>query len=408
MSTVQTLYYTGAGTATGSSDALYSTPVSNLAVSNYLLTPAIAFGIGDLACLCLDATQQNIIYTYWNGGNGGKGQVRKYNIAGGTDSQLWDGTGASDDALLNICLEPGGATVLCSDRWFGHGANTGLGHGALWRVNLTTGAATSLGNFHLPEGIAYDGNGHLFITTQEVDGSHVHQIDPTTGASLASSAPNAAGFVCLCFDAVSGWLWAGADGGHLYAYDPATLTLQKTANGGTAIAEVASAGDGYIYFFEGFLGIGRYNIAGNSFTFPYVTGTAGGFFGEQGLALFVVSAPLSGNCNSPGAAIVGVPYTAGPTGSGGVAPYTYSIIAGALPPGLTINPSTGAITGIPRNTGTYSFTVQITDSSSATVSIGCSITASGRFVGASAASFLIRKLAVALKRDPHLPVRGAN
>lgn len=53
--------------------------------------------------------------------------------------------------------------------------------------------------------------------------------------------------------------------------------------------------------------------------------------------------------------------------SGGTAPYTWSISAGALPPGLTQNPSTGAITGtLADPAGNDSFTVTATDSTSPT------------------------------------------
>ena len=48
--------------------------------------------------------------------------------------------------------------------------------------------------------------------------------------------------------------------------------------------------------------------------------------------------------------------------SGGIPPYTWSIASG-LPPGLTLNSSTGAITGTTATVGTYSFTAQVTDSS---------------------------------------------
>jgi hypothetical protein len=50
------------------------------------------------------------------------------------------------------------------------------------------------------------------------------------------------------------------------------------------------------------------------------------------------------------------------TNGGGIPPLTWSITAGALPTGLTIGPSTGAITGTPTATGAFSFTVQAADS----------------------------------------------
>lgn len=47
--------------------------------------------------------------------------------------------------------------------------------------------------------------------------------------------------------------------------------------------------------------------------------------------------------------------------TGGTASYTWSIIKGVLPTGLTINNSTGKITGTPTKAGTYSFTVRAID-----------------------------------------------
>ena len=50
--------------------------------------------------------------------------------------------------------------------------------------------------------------------------------------------------------------------------------------------------------------------------------------------------------------------------TGGLAPFTYSISAGALPAGLSINAGTGAISGTPTGpNGTASFTVKVADSS---------------------------------------------
>ena len=46
---------------------------------------------------------------------------------------------------------------------------------------------------------------------------------------------------------------------------------------------------------------------------------------------------------------------------GGLAPFNWSITAGALPPGLSFNTATGALTGIPTQAGEFPLTVQVTD-----------------------------------------------
>lgn len=64
--------------------------------------------------------------------------------------------------------------------------------------------------------------------------------------------------------------------------------------------------------------------------------------------------------------IVGQAYQAGFTGVGGHIPYTWSVYSGTLPPGVTLNPQTGALSGPPAQVGNYPFTVEVTDSRQAT------------------------------------------
>src|SRR5208282_1482978 len=90
----------------------------------------------------------------------------------------------------------------------------------------------------------------------------------------------------------------------------------------------------------------------------------------------VVSPALTLSCPT-GMAQVGVAYSSALVASGGVAPYTFSIISGSLPPGLTLNTSTGAITGTPTTVGTYAFTAQVVDSQGNTATSNCSIVVSG-------------------------------
>lgn len=60
--------------------------------------------------------------------------------------------------------------------------------------------------------------------------------------------------------------------------------------------------------------------------------------------------------------------------TGGATPYTWSVVAGSLPPGLILDASSGSITGTPTATGTFNFTAQVTDANSQTATQNFSIT----------------------------------
>jgi uncharacterized repeat protein (TIGR01451 family) len=77
---------------------------------------------------------------------------------------------------------------------------------------------------------------------------------------------------------------------------------------------------------------------------------------------------------SPPGGEVGVSYSDSLTVTGGTSPFTWSISAGSLPPGITIGTSTGLLTGTPTTAGTYSFTVKVTDSAGLSATEATSIT----------------------------------
>ncbi len=60
------------------------------------------------------------------------------------------------------------------------------------------------------------------------------------------------------------------------------------------------------------------------------------------------------------AGMVGVAFNQSFTASGGMAPYTFSLLSGTLPNGVTLN-ANGTLSGTPTQTGTFTFTIKVID-----------------------------------------------
>ncbi|HZU28901.1 MAG TPA: putative Ig domain-containing protein [Bryobacteraceae bacterium] len=76
--------------------------------------------------------------------------------------------------------------------------------------------------------------------------------------------------------------------------------------------------------------------------------------------------PLAVVINSLPGGQLNIPYTATLTATGGTMPYTWQLVSGALPSGLTLNPQTGTITGTPSAAAVAPLTFRVTDSSTPT------------------------------------------
>lgn len=79
------------------------------------------------------------------------------------------------------------------------------------------------------------------------------------------------------------------------------------------------------------------------------------------LSISVAPAPLVIVTTSLANATVQSTYSATLQASGGTTPYTWSVTAGTLPTGLTLNAATGQISGVPTTSGTPTFTVTVKD-----------------------------------------------
>ncbi|ULA62414.1 MAG: hypothetical protein LZF86_20011 [Nitrospira sp.] len=84
---------------------------------------------------------------------------------------------------------------------------------------------------------------------------------------------------------------------------------------------------------------------------------------EKNISLTINAIPLSIESNSLPQATANQNYSATLTATGGTGSYTWGLAGGspALPNGLTLNPSTGAISGLPSGTSNQNYTFTVTD-----------------------------------------------
>jgi hypothetical protein len=108
--------------------------------------------------------------------------------------------------------------------------------------------------------------------------------------------------------------------------------------------------------------------AAGTFTFTVQVADAGALTATQALTLTIAPAPLAITTTSLPDAPTGAPYAATLQATGGTAPYTWSVAdATKLPPGITVD-SVGNVAGTPTTTGSFTFTVIVTDSALQTTS----------------------------------------
>jgi len=228
--------------------------------------------------------------------------------------------------------------------------------GTAYSATLTKTGKTgtwSLSGGALPDGITLDATTGALTGTPTEDGTFpvTFTFTETAGGLTASKA-----FNLVIADPPDPVITTNSlpEGVVSQAYGP--VALQKTGNTGTWAVTSGALPNGMTLSSAGVLS-GTPTASGNFF--PTVTFTeANGTNDSQSLVLHVSAqgAPVLGP-PSLADGQVGDPYTAQLTAS--VALGSWSVIWGALPPGLTLN-SSGEISGTPTTAGDYEFIVQYT------------------------------------------------
>lgn len=103
-----------------------------------------------------------------------------------------------------------------------------------------------------------------------------------------------------------------------------------------------------------------------AFTFTAQVRDTGGNTAAEDLSITIAAgaAPTVDTTPLPGGT-QGQVYSGLVGADGGVAPYTWAVTSGSLPPGLTLDAFSGTLSGTPTAAGTYTFAVTATDSSAA-------------------------------------------
>ncbi|MEQ7327964.1 putative Ig domain-containing protein [Xanthomonas campestris pv. campestris] len=187
-------------------------------------------------------------------------------------------------------------------------------------------------------------------------------------------------FSVTATDSTSGTPSQGTRGYTLNIAAPPIVVAPSTlpaATRGTAYSQTLSAGGGtapYTYALaSGALPAGL-TLASNgtlsgtatvegSFNFTVTATDAGSFTANQAYSLTVAGPNLVLPASSLPAGTAGQAYSASITpATGGTAPYSYALTAGALPTGVVVDVATGGLSGTPTVAGTFNFTLTVSDS----------------------------------------------
>jgi sugar lactone lactonase YvrE len=305
---------------------------------------------------------------YGNGGGGGGGAGASSAEAGATSVHFATARGFGDGTVFISWDQPATYTLLFGDGFSQAGQPATFFAGPL-AVNNVPGAPAFTGT------LSFFDSGSLLGTVP---------VGPTGGAMYTTSTL-APGMHSISASYNGDGVYAGSTGGPLSWEVDAPFTFTSPAK----VAGVVGAPLSFTVRTTGFpppLLIAQGKLDGLTFTdhgdgtgilagTPLAAGTfaitlsAAGIVEPvvaQAFTLTVSVQSLAITTGSLPAAFTGQAYSQTFAARGGVPPYTWSVSGGQLPKGITLNAKTGVLSGTPTSSGTSTFTLKATDSSSPT------------------------------------------
>ena len=290
-------------------------------------------------------------------------------------------------ANLSITVSPPGFSVTTTSL---PGGIVGVAYSAtLAATGGITPYAWKVTSGSLPAGLSLNASSGAITGTPSASGTSSFTVtvtdssSPTKTASANLSitvsatvpgAPTALGAVAGNTQVVLSWTAPASNGGSaITGYD----VYKGTSPGTESVTPVATAVSGTTYTMTGLTN-------GTTYYFTVEAVNAVGNSAPSNEASATPAAPLAVTTTSLPSGTFASSYSATVAATDGITPYTWKVTGGSLPTGLSLNASSGAITGTPSASGTSNFTVTVTDSSSPvkTASATLSITVSATVPGA--------------------------
>ncbi len=293
---------------------------------------------------------------------------------------------------------PDGIAIdAAGDAWVSNATNNSLSEFNPSGTALS-GSGYTGGGLNAPQSVAIDSSGHLWIPNS---GNNSLSEFSTSGTPVSQTGYTGGGLnfpVDVAVDP-SGNIWvANQNGNSLSEFNSSGAPVSQTGYTGGGLdvpSHIAIDGSGNIWAINGGnSSLSEFNSSGNAVS---ANGYQGGLSQPQDLAVdqsgnvwipntngpnnflteFVgvaspTAAPPAAGLSSTPLAISttslpsgqeGVAYSTTLTATGGTTPYTWSLTSGALPAGLSLNASTGVISGTPEATASATpLTFKVTDS----------------------------------------------